>query len=114
MSKPPMKGPGGRGPAGPRPKVKKETLPRTLKLLYTFYPKLIPVVDAITPDILALAGGAGSTLGTGGMATKLRAAQIAMEAGVDMVITNGETPEVLYDLFDGKAVGTRFLGGVRV
>ena len=44
MSKPPMKGPGGRGPMGPRPKVKKETLPRVLKLLYGFYPKLIPVV----------------------------------------------------------------------
>ena len=44
MSKPPMKGPGGRGPMGPRPKVKKETLPRVLKLLYHFYPKLIPVV----------------------------------------------------------------------
>ena len=44
MSKPPMKGPGGRGPMGPRPKVKKETLPRVLKLLYQFYPKLIPVV----------------------------------------------------------------------
>ena len=36
MNKPPMKGPGGRGPMGPRPKVKKETLPRVLKLLYTF------------------------------------------------------------------------------
>ena len=44
MSKPPMKGPGGRGPMGPRPKVKKETLPRVLKLLYSFYPKLIPIV----------------------------------------------------------------------
>ena len=44
MSKPPMKGPGGRGPMGPRPKVKKETLPRVLKLLYGFYPKLIPIV----------------------------------------------------------------------
>ena len=44
MSKPPMKGPGGRGPMGPRPKVKKGTLSRTLKLLYQFYPKLIPVV----------------------------------------------------------------------
>jgi len=44
MSKPPMKGPGGRGPMGPRPKVKKETLPRVLKLLYHFYPRLIPVV----------------------------------------------------------------------
>ena len=88
--------------------------------LYTADPKkdpdakLIPVVDAITPQILALAGGAGSGLGTGGMATKLRAAQIAAEAGIDMIITNGEKPENLYDIFDGKAVGTRFLGGVPV
>ncbi len=84
--------------------------------LYTADPKkdenalLIPQVDAITPEILALAGGAGSDLGSGGMATKLRAAQIAMEAGIDMIITNGETPEVLYDIFDGKAIGTRFAG----
>ena len=84
--------------------------------LYTADPKrdpearLIPQVDEITPEILALAGGAGSSLGTGGMATKLRAAQIAMEAGVDMIIANGERPELLYDLFDGKPVGTRFSG----
>lgn len=84
--------------------------------LYTADPKknpdarLIPQVDEITADILALAGGAGSSLGTGGMATKLRAAQIAMEAGVDMIIANGETPEILYDLFDGKPVGTKFSG----
>ncbi len=89
--------------------------------LYTADPKkhpeaeLIPLVKDITPDILALAGGAGSSLGTGGMATKLKAAQIAVDAGVDMVITNGEYPEKLYDLFDGKAVGTRFVGkGVTV
>ena len=44
MSKPPMKGPGGRGPMGPRPKVNKETLPRVIKLLYQSYPKLIPIV----------------------------------------------------------------------
>ena len=44
MSKPPMKGPGARGPMGPRPKLKKETLPRTLKMLYQFYPGLIPIV----------------------------------------------------------------------
>ena len=84
--------------------------------LFTADPKkdptatLIPVVEAITPEILSLAGGAGSQLGSGGMATKLRAAQIAMEAGIDMVIMNGETPEKLYDVVDGKAVGTRFLG----
>ncbi len=71
---------------------------------------LIPVVEEITPAVLALAGGSGSALGSGGMATKLRAAQITMEAGIDMVIANGEHPEVLYDLFEGKAVGTRFSG----
>jgi len=84
--------------------------------LYTADPRkhpdawLIPVVDEITPEILALAGGSGSTLGTGGMATKLKAAQIATEAGIDMVIANGEAPEMLYNLLDGKAVGTRFCG----
>ena len=89
--------------------------------LYTADPRknpdaqLIPLVEEITPDILALAGGAGSSMGTGGMATKLRAAQIVMEAGIDMVITNGEHPETLYDLSEGKAVGTRFAaGGVKV
>ena len=84
--------------------------------LYTADPRknpdavLIPRVDAITQDILALAGGTGSSLGSGGMATKLRAAQIVMEAGIDMVITNGEQPDILYDIVDGKAVGTRFMG----
>ena len=84
--------------------------------LYTADPKkdptavLIPQVDTITDDILALAGGAGSDLGSGGMATKLRAAKIAMDAGIDMIITNGENPEILYDIFDGKTVGTKFLG----
>ena len=89
--------------------------------LYTADPKrdptatLIPVVEAITPEILSLAGGAGSSLGSGGMATKLRAAQIAMDAGIDMVIVNGENPDILYDAVAGKAVGTRFLGsGVTV
>jgi len=71
---------------------------------------LIPTVREITSEILALAGGSGSSLGSGGMATKLRAAQITMDAGIDMVIANGEQPEVLYDIFDGKAVGTQFIG----
>ena len=71
---------------------------------------LIPQVTEITDEILALAGGSGSALGSGGMATKLRAAQITMDAGIDMVITNGEQPENLYDIFDGKAVGTQFIG----
>ena len=72
--------------------------------------KLIPTVDAITPEILALAGGTGSDLGSGGMATKLRAAKIVMDAGIDMVISNGDDPERLYALLEDKAVGTRFMG----
>ena len=84
--------------------------------LYTADPRkdpnaqLIPVVEEITPDILALAGGAGSGLGTGGMATKLKAAQLATASGIDMVIYNGEDPEGLYALLEGKHIGTRFIG----
>lgn len=71
---------------------------------------LINEVQAITPEILALAGGSASDLGTGGMATKLSAARLIMEAGGDMVIANGTNPDVLYDIIDGKSVGTRFVG----
>jgi glutamate 5-kinase len=70
---------------------------------------ILPQVEHITPEILALAGGKGSALGTGGMVTKLHAAQIATAAGVEMVIANGATPELLYDIVEGKKVGTRFL-----
>ena len=70
--------------------------------------RLIPEVNAITPEIEALAGGEGSALGTGGMRTKLHAAKLCMDAGCEMVIMNGENPTLLYDLFDGKPVGTRF------
>ena len=72
--------------------------------------KLIPVVEEVTPEIEALAGGVGSGLATGGMATKLRAAKMVAEVGCDMIITNGEHPEVLYDIAEGKAVGTRVIG----
>jgi glutamate 5-kinase len=82
--------------------------------LYTADPRknadatLISEVHELTPEILALAGKAGSSRGTGGMETKLRAAGIATESGCDMIIANGASPELLYDIFDGKAVGTRF------
>ena len=69
---------------------------------------LIREVAAITPDIEALAGGAGSGQGTGGMVTKLQAAQIATEAGCEMVIANGADPENLYGILDGEHIGTRF------
>ena len=73
-------------------------------------PILIPRVEEITPEVMALADGAGSALGTGGMATKLRAARMVTGSGADMVIANGAHPEVLYDIADGKPAGTRFKG----
>ncbi len=83
--------------------------------LYTADPRVdksaerLSVVTAITPEMEAAVGGAGSKLGTGGMQTKLHAAKIATAAGIDMVIANGEDPAVLYDIVAGEAVGTRFL-----
>ena len=71
--------------------------------------KLIDTVEKIDEHIISLGGGSGSNLGTGGMATKLLAAQIAVGAGCEMVIANGEKPELLYDIVAGKPIGTRFL-----
>ena len=75
--------------------------------------RLIDRVDTITPEIEALAGGKGSALGTGGMATKLSAAKLATEAGTDMIIANGQHPELLYEIADENAVGTRFVAKER-
>ncbi len=69
---------------------------------------LLPEIHEITDEIRALGGGAGTGLGTGGMETKLRAAELATEHGCDMIITNGAAPERLYDILDGRPVGTRF------
>lgn len=71
--------------------------------------RLLPQVTELTPEILNMAGGAGSWQGTGGMATKLSAAGIAMKAGCDMVIANGSRPEALYGIAAGEDIGTRFL-----
>ena len=70
--------------------------------------KLIPVIEEITPEIYAMTGGAVTNLGTGGMQTKLNAAKITTEQGIEMVIANGQKPEILYDIIAGKPVGTRF------
>ena len=72
--------------------------------------RLFSEVRRLTPEILALADGAGSALGTGGMVTKLRAAGMCMAAGCDMIVTNGQRPEDLYRIAGGEAVGTRFFG----
>lgn len=69
---------------------------------------LIPQVDSITPDLMAVAGGPGSTVGSGGMITKIRAARVLMAAGIDMVVCHGRNERSLIDLASGKQVGTRF------
>lgn len=71
--------------------------------------ELISVVKEITPEIEALGGGKGSSLGTGGMVTKLNAAKLCMSKGTDMVIANGSNPSVLYDIVDGEKIGTKFI-----
>jgi glutamate 5-kinase len=70
--------------------------------------ELISLVTEITPEIEALGGGKGSSLGTGGMATKLNAAKLCLSKGTEMVIANGANPSVLYDIVEGKKIGTRF------
>ena len=71
--------------------------------------ELISVVKEITPEIEALGGGKGSSLGTGGMVTKLNAAKLCMSKGTDMVIANGANPSVLYDIVDDEKIGTKFI-----
>jgi len=73
---------------------------------------LIPVVNEITDDIRALAGGVTTKFGTGGMVTKLNAVEIAYQAGIDVVIMNGKQPKKLYDLFEDKSTGTLFHCGI--
>ena len=70
--------------------------------------KLIHQVHKIDEEIMALAGVSSTSLGTGGMVTKLRAAEICLKCGCDMVIANGRNPNLLYDILDGKQVGTKF------
>ncbi|HYH03847.1 MAG TPA: glutamate 5-kinase [Bacillota bacterium] len=83
--------------------------------LYTKDPKkdataeLIPFVTEITSEIKEMAGGSASNLGTGGMVTKIGAAQMALAAGSSMVIMNGDDPSQIQKLFAGKPVGTIFV-----
>ena len=72
--------------------------------------KLLSHVSQMTDEIRALGGGSAGSQGTGGMVTKLRAAEICMNAGCDMVITNGKRPDDLYAILEGRSVGTTFSG----
>ena len=72
--------------------------------------KIISRIDVIDDAVRRAAGGAGSRRGTGGMVTKINAAEIATRCGCDMLIINGDDPKRLYDVVDGKVVGTLFKG----
>ena len=69
---------------------------------------LIGLVTEITPDLERAAGGVGSSRGTGGMSAKLEAAKTAFSMGIDMVLINGSDPFILYDVLEGKEIGTFF------
>ncbi|MEG6613835.1 glutamate 5-kinase [Pseudoclostridium thermosuccinogenes] len=71
--------------------------------------KLISVIEEITPELEKCAEGAGTKRGTGGMITKLNAAKIATSSGVNMVLTNGDNPEIIMDIINGKDIGSLFL-----
>lgn len=71
--------------------------------------RLISVINKITPEIEECAGGAGTNRGTGGMSTKISAAKIATDAGVNMVIANGEDPGIILDILNGNDIGSLFV-----
>jgi glutamate 5-kinase len=71
--------------------------------------RLVPLVAEIGPEIFKMAGGTGSALGTGGMITKIEAAQMATAAGTSMIIMNGSDPSEIQKVFQGKPIGTVFL-----
>ncbi len=72
-------------------------------------PPLIPIVERVDAKIIALAGGAQSQSGTGGMRTKVEAARIATEAGIRTVIAPGRRENVIHEVMEGRGVGTQFL-----
>ena len=72
--------------------------------------KLIGQIDRIDESVYKLAGGAGSRRGTGGMRTKLQAADLATAQGIDTIVMNGKNPEILYKVISGEPVGTLFKG----
>jgi glutamate 5-kinase len=72
--------------------------------------RLIERISQIDESVYAFAGGSGSRRGTGGMKTKIKAAELAIAQGIDTVITNGNNPAALYDILNGSSVGTLFVG----
>lgn len=74
--------------------------------------ELISRVDEITDDIFEIAGGAGDK-GTGGFLTKIKAAKIATDAGIPVIIMNGEKPTSIYKVLEGENIGTYFSAKVK-
>lgn len=72
--------------------------------------RLLSEIKEVTPELEDCAGGAGSSVGTGGMITKLTAAKRAAESGVDMVLANGDDPSILLEILKGEEIGTLFIG----
>ena len=70
--------------------------------------RIIPLVNEITGDLIKLGKGSGSTFGTGGMKVKLDAANLCLEAGIDLVIANGKTPKIIHSILAGESIGTLF------
>lgn len=86
-----------------------------IKGLYDCDPKknenasMISFVEEVNEEIVALAGGAGSSFSTGGMATKISAAKTATEQGIDTIISYGKNPASILDILEGKEIGTLFM-----
>ena len=70
--------------------------------------QLIKIANKVDEALLSLAGTSAGSQGTGGMITKLQAAKICLGCGCEMVIANGNRPDNLYDIMDGKSIGTKF------
>ncbi|MDR1208853.1 MAG: glutamate 5-kinase [Clostridiales bacterium] len=70
--------------------------------------KVIPLVMRVDAEIEKYAGGPGDGFGSGGMLSKLSAVKLAADAGIDVVIASGENPAVIFDIMEGKPVGTLF------
>jgi glutamate 5-kinase len=83
--------------------------------LYSADPKtnkkaeIIHTVEEITPELEKLASGSGTSFGTGVMITKIAAAKICLEANIDTIITNGSDPSLIFDILEGKQIGTHFV-----
>ena len=73
--------------------------------------KLIPLVEKWSPSLMQMVAEKKSTRSKGGMSSKLWAARMTTNSGGNVIIANGETPGTLTGIFDGREIGTLFLGG---